>query len=65
MRYGLVATALVPVFGSPPGDEPPAAEKPVDAEMSSDASRPMETVDACWGEGLDEKEYSLQGDEAN
>ena len=47
------------------GDKPPAAEKPVDAEMSPDASRPIETVDACWGEGLDEKEYSLQGDETN
>ena len=35
----------------------------LDAEMSPDAPRPMETVDACWGEGLDEKEYSLQGDE--
>ncbi|MCG8453601.1 MAG: transposase family protein, partial [Spirochaetales bacterium] len=63
VRYGLVATALVPVFDSPPGDEPPADEKPVDVEKPPDAPRPMETVDACWGEGLEEKEYSLQGDE--
>ena len=60
-----LATALVPVFDSPPGDGPPAGEKPVDGEKPHDAPRPMETVDACWGEGLDEKEYSLQGDEAN
>ena len=58
VRYGLVATALVPVFDSPPGDGPPAGEKPVDGEKPHDAPRPMETVDACWGEGLDEKEYS-------
>ena len=64
VRYGLVATALVPVFDSPPGDETSAAEKPLVAgDVSSDAPQPMETVDACWGEGLDEKEYSLQGDE--
>ena len=43
----------------------PADEKPVDGEKSPDAPRPMETVDACWGEGLEEKEYPLQGDETN
>ena len=64
VKYGVVATALVPVFDSPPGDEPSAAEQPIVAgDVSSDAPRPMETVDAFWGEGLDEKEYSLQGDE--
>ena len=64
MKFGLVAAALVPVFDSPPGGEPSAAEQPIVAgDVSSDAPRPMETVDACLGERLDEKECSLQGGE--
>ena len=59
VKYGLIATALVPVF-----DEPP---KMIDDDDGKDERRvdddEIETVDPVWGEGLNEDEYILQ-DEA-
>ena len=49
VKYALVATALVPVMDSPPGDE--GKEEKVPSSL--------ETVDGCWGEGLDEESFSL------
>ena len=49
VKYALVATALVPVSDSPPGDEGKEEKVPLS----------VETVDGCWGEGLDEESFSL------
>ena len=49
VKYALVATALVPVMDSPPGDEGKDEKVPA----------LVETVDGCWGEGLDEESFSL------
>ncbi len=58
VRYGLVATALVPVFDSPPGDNEGLEEKTTE----KDGER-VEVLESDWGEGIDEKEFPLGEDE--
>ena len=56
----MVATALVPVFDAPPNED--STERDAPKAVGDDpkaAPQPIETVDACWGEGMDEKEYPL------
>ena len=54
VKYGLVATALVPVFETPPKDGNGGSD-------GNDES--IETVDPDWGEGIEEKDFSLEGDD--
>ena len=54
VKYGLVATALVPVFETPPKDG---------NEGSDGNEETIETVDPDWGEGIEEKDFSLEGDD--
>lgn len=57
VKYGLIATALVPVFDV----EPPKEETPNERNLDTEV---VECVDPDWGEGLDEGEYPLtNGDE--
>eukprot|EP00435_Cladocopium_sp_Y103_P000232 s4628_g1.t1 len=63
VKYALVATALVPVFGG--GETSKSPEVPKDPKNGDDGESPkevVEMVDACWGEGLEEKEFVLQGE---
>ena len=57
VKYGLIATALVPVFDEPPkmidDDDDGKDEHRVDDDE-------IEAVDPVWGEGLNEDEYILQ-----
>ena len=52
VRYALVATALVPVW-----DE--KTEKETNPKDEETGDQKIETVDGCWGEGLDENEFPL------
>ena len=54
VKYGLIATALVPVF-----DEPPKMIDDGEDEHRVDDDE-IEAVDPVWGEGLNEDEYILQ-----
>ncbi len=49
VKYGLVATALVPVFETPQKNENEGSDRTEDA---------IETVDPDWGEGIEEKDFS-------
>ena len=55
VKYALVATALVPVFGD--SETSKSSEFPKDPKNGDDVEPPkevVETVDANWGEGLEE-----------
>ena len=63
VRYALVATALVPVFAGKETQK--ASENPKGPKNGDDVKPPkevVETVEACWGEGLDENQFALQGE---
>ena len=63
VKYALVATALVPVFGD--SETSKSSEFPKDPKNGDDVEPPkevVETVDANWGEGLEEREFVLQGE---
>ena len=53
VRYALVATALVPVLGG-------ESEKEKGEEVKKGNPEQIETVDGCWGEGMEEKDFSLE-----
>ena len=66
VKYALVATALVPVFGG--SETSNSSEIPKDPKNGDEVEPPkevVETVDANWGEGLEEKEFVLQGSRMN
>lgn len=60
--YSMVATVLVPDFGvrdrKPRAETDPETKRPLE-ETESNQEKESEVLDACWGEGLDESEFSL------
>ena len=62
VKYALVATALVPVFGdSETSNSSEISKDPKNGDEVEPPKEVVETVDANWGEGLEEKEFVLQG----
>lgn len=65
--YSMVATVLVPDFGDQdrkPRVETDDEEKQPSEEMELNREKESEVLDASWGEGLEESEFSLNGDVA-